>query len=346
MTVLVTGATGYIGRRVALRLARQGDAIRVLCRDAGWLDPELKRSPHVEVMLGDLGDENAMRRACAGISGIIHLAAGTGGTAEEFDRSTIRGTTNLLEAAEAAGVARIVYVSSMSVYDYSSMRAGSLIDESATLERHPEQRDNYARSKRVAEDVVAQHIARGTISISIVRPGIVYGPNNRSPFIPVTALRRFPGLGFLLVGGGRREVPLVYVENLVDALLLLLGRQDLGGRIYNVIDDEPHSERDYLAALERTTGVPLKIRPVPVVSFLPLVLAAETLRRARRKKGMNIVHGLLRVTKYIRFDAGKLQREVGWHSHVALEDALRESFGGPMYSPAPPPRVAQPIRAV
>jgi nucleoside-diphosphate-sugar epimerase len=198
----------------------------------------------------------------------------------------------------------------------------------------------------VAEDIVAQHITRGKISISIVRPGIVYGPNNRSPFIPVTALRRFPGLGFLLVGGGRREVPLVYVENLVDALLLLLGRQDLGGRIYNVIDDEPRSERDYLATLERTTGVPLKIRPVPVVSFLPLVLAAETVRRARRKKGMNIVHGLLRVTKYVRFDAGKLQREVGWHSRVALEDALRESFGGPMYSPAPPPRLAQPIRAV
>lgn len=346
MTVLVTGATGYIGRRVALRLARQGNAIRVLCRDAGWLDPELRTSPQVEVMLGDLGDETAMRRACDGISEIVHLAAGTGGTAEEFDRSTIRGSTNLLEAAEAAGVSRIVYVSSMSVYDYSSMRAGSLVDENAPLESHPDKRDNYARSKRVAEDIVAQHIARGKISISIVRPGIVYGPDNRSPFIPVTALRRFPGLGFLLVGGGRREVPLVYVENLVDALLLLLDHQECGGGIYNVIDDDPRSERDYLATLERTTGVSLKIRPVPVLSFLPLVLAAETLRRARRKKGMNVVHGLLRVTKYIRFDAGKLQREVGWRSRVGLEDALRESFCGPMYSPASPPRVAQPIRVV
>jgi len=86
MATLVTGATGYIGRRVALRLVRQGQRIRVLCRDAGWLDPEIKNSPLVEVMLGDLGDAGVVRRACADMSGIIHLAAGTGGP-EILDRS-------------------------------------------------------------------------------------------------------------------------------------------------------------------------------------------------------------------------------------------------------------------
>jgi nucleoside-diphosphate-sugar epimerase len=345
MATLVTGATGYIGRRVALRLVRQGQRLRVLCRDAGWLDPEIKNSPLVEVMLGDLGDADIVRRACADMSGIIHLAAGTGGSAEEFDRSTLGGTTNLLEAAEAAGVSRIVYVSSMSVYDYSSMKAGSLVDENAPLESHPEKRDNYARSKRVAEDIVARHVARGKLSISVVRPGIVYGPNNRSPFVPVTALRRLPMVGFLLVGGGRRQVPLIYVENLVDALLLLLECEGCGGRIYNVIDNDPRSERDYLATLERTTGVPLKIQSVPVVTFLPLMVALEVLRRARRKKGMNVVHGLLRVTKNIRFDAGRLQRELGWRSRVGLEEALRESFGTPAPAAAAP-RAVQPFRAV
>ena len=341
MTVLVTGATGYIGRRVALRLLRQGRAARVLCRDAGWLDRDLRSSPLVDVFVGDVSDEEAMRRACADVSGIVHLAAGTGGSAEDFDRATIQGTRTLLKAATDAGVSRVVYISSMSVYDYSGLADGSLVDEDAPLESHPEQRDNYARSKRIAEDVVAEHIRRGAIAISVVRPGIVYGPNNRSPLVPVTSLRSLKRKAYLLVGGGRRQVPLVYVENLVDALLLLLDCESCAGHVYNVIDTDPPTERTYLDIVQRVTGSPLPIVAVPTTAFLPLAYALQTLKRLRGCGGMDVVHGLRRVTKHVRFDAGKLQRELGWTSRVGLEQGMVESFGPPSV-PANP--VSQAVR--
>jgi nucleoside-diphosphate-sugar epimerase len=327
VSVLVTGATGYIGRRVALRLIGQGQRVRVFCRTIERLDPQLRGSRLVETVEGDISDPDAVARACTDITGVIHLAAAMSGAPEDFDRSTIRGTQVLVDAVRAAGVRRLVYVSSMSVYDYSALQAGSLVNEQTPLESRPELRDSYARSKRIAEGIVAQQAERGGVSVTIVRPGIVYGPGAREPLTPVTALRRIGAGRFALVGGGRRQAPLVYVENLVDALLLLLTTDSVAGRAYNVVDADPPSEREYLETLQRVSHSKISYVPVPVWVILPLAHAAEWVRRLRGRRGMDIVHGLRRVTSDIRFDTTTLGREVGWASRVSFAEAMRESFG-------------------
>jgi nucleoside-diphosphate-sugar epimerase len=328
VTLLVTGATGYIGRRVALRLIGAGRPIRLLCRDPRRLDPQLAKSSLVQVLIGDVSDDRAVRRACEGVTAIVHLAAAMSGPAEDFDRSTIRGTKAILAAAAAEGVDRLVYVSSMSVYDYATLPRGTVVNEEAPLESHPELRDNYARSKRVAEALVTEHMPLRGPSAVIVRPGIVYGPGGRDPLTPVTSLRHVGRGIFALVGGGRRQVPLIYVENLVDALVLLLDSQAAGGRIYNVIDADPPSEREYLDRVRRVTGARIRTVPIPTWTIMPLALAAEWMRRLRGRGGMDIVHGLQRVTGEIRFDTGKLQREMGWTSTVDLTSGMATSFGG------------------
>jgi nucleoside-diphosphate-sugar epimerase len=327
MTVLVTGATGYIGRRVALRLVARGRSVRVLCRSLERLDTELLGSRFVEPVLGDISDPHDVERACRNVTAVIHLAAAMSGTPAEFDRSTIRGTQVLLATASAAGVGRVVYVSSMSVYDYSGLRDGGIVDEHTPLESRPELRDSYARSKRLAEAIVAEYAERRPLWISIVRPGIVYGPGARGPLTPVTALRRIGRGNFALVGSGKRQSPLVYVENLVDALLLLLQAEPAPGRIYNVIDADPPSERRYLEELQRVSGANISFVNVPTWFILPLAYAAEGVRRLRGRGGMDIVHGLRRVTSDIRFDTTTLHRDLGWTSRVSFADAMSESFG-------------------
>jgi nucleoside-diphosphate-sugar epimerase len=326
MTVLVTGATGFIGRRVLARLVAEGRPVRVLCRDERRLPDELRTSRHLEVVGGDVADPAAVARACVGVSRIIHLAATTNGTREEFDRTTLGGTRNILEAAIAAGVEHIVYVSSMSVYDYSDLPAKTLVDESAPLEVYPELRGEYARSKRLAENLVGEYRTRGAPPICIVRPGVAYGPGDRSPFAVLNSLKRVGGI-FLVVGGGRRQVPLVYVDNLADALILLLDTPAAAGHVYNVIDSDPPSELSYLRKLQAVTGMKMRLVPVPGWTFLPLAAAAELVRRLRRRGGQDMIQALRRVAGQVRFDAGKLQRDLRWRSRTSLDDGMRESFG-------------------
>jgi nucleoside-diphosphate-sugar epimerase len=326
MTILVTGATGFIGRHVVRRLAAEGRPLRVLCRQIERLDPDLRAAGSIEIVIGDVSDPAVMRRACSGVSALLHLAGGTHGSPEDFERSSVTGTKVMLDAVVSEGVDHVVYVSSMSVYDYAGLPPGTIIDEDAPLERHPESRDDYARTKRLAEALVTPYLGHTTPTFCIVRPGIVYGPRSKSGFELVTSLRRMGGL-FLLVGGGRRQIPLVYVENLVDALLLLLDSPSSAGHVYNVIDSDPPTERGYLETLQRVTASRSAIVPVPRWVLLPLVQAAEWRRRLSRRGGMDLVHGFKRVTGDIRFDAGRLQRELGWKSRYGLLEGARTAFG-------------------
>lgn len=331
MTILVTGATGFIGSHVVRRLVAERRPTRVLCRQIERLDADLRGNGSVEVVVGDVSDPEVMRRACSGVSALLHLAAGMRGSSEDFERSTVTGTKVMLNATMAEGVGHVLYVSSMSVYDYAGLPPGTLIDEDAPLERHPEAREDYARTKRLAEALVLPHLGSAAPTFCIVRPGIVYGPRYKNGLEHVTSLRRAGGL-FLLVGGGRREMPLIYVENLVDALLRLLDDRSCAGRIYNVIDSDPPTERDFLETLQRVTARRVPIVPVPSSLVRPLVQAAEWRRRFSRRGGMDLVHGFQRVTGNIRFDAGRLQRELGWKGQHAFVDAMRASFGS---EPAP-----------
>jgi nucleoside-diphosphate-sugar epimerase len=328
MKVLVTGATGFIGRRAALRLVSQGRSVRLLCRYEKRLDPLLRNNQLVEVVRGDVTNPDIVQQACEGVSAVVHLAAAKDGMpSDEFDRTTIGGTRTLLEAATRARVPRLVYVSSMSVYDYAALPKNAVVDEDAPLESRPELRGDYARGKRAAEALVTEHAQRGALSISIVRPGIAYGPNNRSALAAVNTVRRVGGGIHVLVGGGKRQVPLVFVENLVDALILLLDCESCGGRIYNVIDSNPPSERAYLETVQRVTGSKMTVVPVPWWAMLPPAYAAQMLRKLRGRSGEDVVKGLRRVTGNVRFDTGRLQRELGWKSRTGFDEAMRLSFG-------------------
>jgi nucleoside-diphosphate-sugar epimerase len=325
IVLLITGATGFIGSHLTARLAAEAPRTRLLVRDASRLSASSAALPSVvEVVPGDLSDPDAVATAVRGCEVVIHLGAATGGDWSTFEAATVQGTRHVLEAARQHG-ARVVHVSSMSVYDFAALPDGAIVDETAPLDREPTRRNDYARAKWLADEVAREYAAGGDAPVVVLRPGTVYGPGGRAPMI-VTA-RELPGNVRLLFGGGKRELPLLYVENLVDVLLVLASGVGGDGRIYNVVDDQRPTERGYLEALDGLRGRTMRTVSLPA-SALQLVARGLQLRRrlAGRAGGMDMVHAVSRVTRRVRFDAAALRRDIGWRSRVGLEEGLRRTF--------------------
>jgi nucleoside-diphosphate-sugar epimerase len=320
---LVTGATGFIGRKLTHRLINEGRAIRVLCRDLSRLDPIISSSPLAQIAVGDVSDRDVVERAVTGVSRVVHLAATTSGSWRDFEFGTVEGTRHVLEASANASVNRLVYVSSMSVYDYSKLPVGAAVDEDVPLETDLSSRNDYARAKSLAEDVARRFMQSGSVPVCIVRPGAVYGPGGR-PFL-FSTLKRIGPL-HVLIGGGNRQIGMVYVENLVDALVELLTADGVVGRIYNVVDDEQPTERQIVETILRARGQSARTIGVPLLPFMMLAGVVQWIRDRRGAAGMNVVHGLRRVTREVRFDARRLKRDTHWSSRVGFADAMSVTF--------------------
>jgi nucleoside-diphosphate-sugar epimerase len=209
--VFITGASGFIGGKLAERLLAAQRPVRVLARREL---PELARLG-AEVVRGDLHDPAALAAGCAGVETVFHVAGRVGvwGPAEDFFRVNVEGTRNVIAACRAARVPRLVYTSSPSVVFNGGDLAG--VDESAPLcTRAP---CAYPTSKAAAERLVAEANGRELKTVSL-RPHLVWGPGDRNVVPRVLALARRRKLK--IVGAGRNLVDCTHITNVVDAHLL------------------------------------------------------------------------------------------------------------------------------
>src|SRR5262249_55592521 len=135
--ILVTGASGLLGRALLDRLRDNGESVRVLVRRRS---PELERLAGADVAYGDLGDPEAVDRAVAGVQLVYHLGAAMRGGWADFEAGTVCGTSNVVNSCLKHSIERLVYVSSITVLDYAGQPSRAVVDESAPLEPHPEKR--------------------------------------------------------------------------------------------------------------------------------------------------------------------------------------------------------------
>jgi nucleoside-diphosphate-sugar epimerase len=231
--VLVTGGTGFVGGRVARRLAGNGRRVRAIVRATG--SPELQ-APGIEEIEGDFTRPEIARPAARGADAVVHCAATAGPDLETARRVNVEGTRAMVEAATEAGARRYVQISTLSVY---ARGTAERIDEEAPLKRSG---DPYGWTKAEADDVVLEAMRRGLPAV-ILRPGAILGVHRTSTWgvkVPGSVRDR----EMKLRGDGREPMPWVHVENLVDAVLLALERDRAVGRVYNVVD-EHRSWREY-----------------------------------------------------------------------------------------------------
>ena len=224
--VLLTGGTGFVGGRVARRLARLGYPISAIVRRTG-VSPDLA-APSVVEIAGDFVDPSVVGQAARGCTVAIHCAATAGPDLEAVRCVNLGGTRAVVDAALAAGCTRFLHISTVSVY---AEGADLLVDEDSPLKVEGEP---YGVTKAEGDCAVLDAMARG-LRPTILRPGAILGAHPTS-----TWAVRMPGRVrdriVKLEAGGADWLPWVHVENLVDAVLLVLESDKSPGRIYNMVD--------------------------------------------------------------------------------------------------------------
>ena len=316
MRYFVTGATGFIGTRLARQLRDAGHAVDAIARDPAKAG-DLTRIG-VRVHKGDITDKDSMRRPMAGVDGVFHLAAWYKiGEKDKSPavRSNIDGTRNVLELMEELGIRKGVYTSTLAVFGDTK---GQLVDESY---RHDGPwLSEYDRTKWVAHYEVAEPMMKKGLPLVIVQPGVTYGPGD--PSAMGITLREY-------LERELRGVPKVsaycwgHVEDTAAAHLLAMER-GRAGESY-IIAGEPETLIDAIEMAERITGIPApKMRPSPgFVRFLAAITRSELLRVSAG-------------ATYLGSNA-KAKRELGLR-HRPLEEGLRETLLAEMQAlgiPAP-----------
>ena len=319
--VFITGASGFIGGKIAERFLARGRPVRLLARRPL---PELEKLG-AQIVRGDLHDPAALAAGCAGVETVFHVAGRVGvwGPDAEFFHVNVEGTRNVIAACRVARVPRLVYTSSPSVVFNGGDLAG--VDESAPLcTRAP---CAYPVSKAAAERLVTEANSRELATVSL-RPHLVWGPGDRNVVPRVLALARKGKLK--IVGAGRNLVDCTHITNVVDAHLqaeaaLAMPGAVAAGRAYFITNDEPVVLWDWINELLRGLGAPEITRHVSLGTAYRAGAVLETAWRWLPLKGeppmTRFVAKELATDHWFRIDAAK--RDLGYAPRVTMADGTR-----------------------
>ncbi|MDI6698987.1 MAG: NAD(P)-dependent oxidoreductase [Candidatus Saccharicenans sp.] len=331
--ILVTGSAGFIGRYVVGQLLKKGfNKIRCLVRETSNLeglekiiDLEGGRSK-CELIQGNLLLPDDCRNITEGIKLIYHLAAGTGSKSfSEAYLNSVVATKNLMEASlEHGALKRLVNVSSFAVYTNMKKKTGRNLDETCPVETSPETRaEAYCYGKVRQDELVIAYGREKGFPYVIVRPGSVYGPGKA--FIPGRV--GVDTFGFFLHLGGSTPLPLTYVENCAEAIVLAGLVPCLEGEVFNIVDDDLPSSREFLRLYKRMVR---KFRSVYIPKILSYSFCFFWEKFSRWSRGQvppvftrREWHAYWKKTYYAN---GKIKKMTGWKPDIKTEDGLRTFF--------------------
>lgn len=313
MRACVTGAADFIGRALVRRLLRGDVSVRALVEPsehAGKLE-----NMAVELTSTNLADRDSVGEVLDSADILYHTA-----------ETNLDATQKIFEACIRRGVPHVVYLSSIAIYGLA--QKGEPIDENTPYDPHFNERDHQTRAKIEAEQYAAAIGYKTKLAVTILRPGVVYGPGKPLPVGPLgyrAAIRNTS----VVFGRRKQHFPLTYVENLADAMAMVSAGQGL--RKFIVIDDEDLTLGQYHMVREEVEGTPTLFLPglallIPTIGF-EIAMWLPPLGFGAGNKWRRIQLQL----QDRRFDTRRIRDETGWIPQVSLRDAIRHTL---QYPPA------------
>ncbi|HZJ26737.1 MAG TPA: NAD(P)-dependent oxidoreductase [Acidimicrobiia bacterium] len=307
--VLITGASGFIGRTLAGRYRNEGWEVRGV---------DLRADPAAGVVAGDIGTPGTWQRAALGCETVLHTAALVSNTPTLDDawRINVCGTHHVIDAARDARARRVVLFSSLAVYSHHRVDG---CDERSPV--HPTGAV-YGDTKIAAEQVALQAHAAGEVEVTVVRPGDVYGPGSRPwTILPVQMMRTHQ---VVLPARGLGVFIPIYVDDLVDAVMRAAAHDGAVGQVFNVTGGTALATREFFGHYARMLGVaPPPTAPTPVATVI-----AETMGRALRAFGRPseataATVRMLSATGDVSI--AKAREMLGWEPAVGLDEGMRRT---------------------
>jgi 2-alkyl-3-oxoalkanoate reductase len=330
VTALVTGAAGFLGAAVVHRLLARGQRrLRLFVRPGSArarLDAVISGFPEAEVSVvtGTLLSTDDCRRAVDGAGIVYHVAAGTTGTAADLFLHTVVASSRLLAAMAATGARpRGVLVSSLGVYGAAALHRGALLDETAPLESEPARRDAYSHAKLRQEALFREYERRDGLPLVVLRPGVIYGPGR------ARAVSSRVGIalgGVFLHLGGANLLPLTYVDNCAEAVVVAGTHPEAQGHAFNVVDDDLPTCSAYLRRYRREVSRVRVLRlPYPAT-----VAVAGALERYHRWSQGQLPAVLTRYKVRTTWGGNTFSNDrlkaLGWRPLISTEEGLRRTF--------------------
>ncbi|MDQ3194795.1 MAG: hopanoid-associated sugar epimerase [Burkholderiales bacterium] len=313
MLALVTGASGFVGSAVARHLLAAGHRVRVLVRPTS--DRRNLAGLPLEIVHGDLTDSPSLVGALAGCDALFHVAADYRlwtPVPEELYRANVTGTLNIMRAALAAGVARIVYTSSVATLGLNKDKSPA---DETTPSAIGDMIGHYKRSKFLAEAEVARMVEGEGLPAVIVNPAAPVGPRDIKP----------TPTGRMILDGARGKMPayvdtglnIVHVDDVAHGHLLALERGAIGSRY--ILGAENLTLRQILNRVAAIAGQkPPRIR-LPHNAILPIAYITEAWARISRQEPLVTVDGVRLSKKTMFFSTDKARRELGYAPRPADE---------------------------
>lgn len=311
MRFLVTGANGFVGEPLCTELFRRGHLVRAASRSAYAESDGFERAT-----IGSIDGATDWSAALRDLDVVIHLAArvhimkdSAADPLAEFRKVNVAGTLNLARQAAAAGVKRLVFVSSVKVNgEYTS--PGQAFTESDL----PAPQDAYGVSKHEAELGLRQIAVESGIEVVIIRPPLVYGPGVKANFAALMqAVRRgWP----LPLGAVHNQRSLVALDNLVDFIVTCTSHSQAANQTFLVSDGHDLATSDLVRGLACATGVPARLVPVPILALL----AGAALLGKR--------DAVQRLCGNLQVEIAKARDLLGWAPPVSVDEGLRRAVAG------------------
>ena len=330
--ILITGSNGFIGSKVVEKLLDSGFTnLRCFVRPSSNLSRLNKiigssGNANIKVVEGNLLSNTDCKKATEGISIIFHLAAGRGEKSypDAYINSVV-ATRNLLDATlEEKCLKRFLLVSSFTVYSNKKISRGGILDENCELEDKPMLRgEAYCYAKIRQEEIVRVYCSKFNIPHVIVRPGVVYGPGNNG----ITGRVGINTFGIFIHIGGSNIIPLTYVDNCADAIILAGTKNGVDGETLNIVDDDLPKSRTLLRMYKKNVGY-FKSIYIPYRVFYLLSYLWEKYSEYSRGQ-LPPVFNRRKCSAYWKgnkYSNEKLKKLLGWQPKISTNESLKRYF--------------------